>query len=132
AGPAAEKTAAEMGVDLSRVQGTGRGGVISKPDVLDAAAVTPRPAAAPPSTQPAVPVAQPTAAAPRPAPPASDGKRETREKMSTRRKRIAEHLLESQHATAHLTTFNEIDMTAVSAVRERLKERVEKEHGVKL
>ena len=52
--------------------------------------------------------------------------------MTTRRKRIAEHLLESQHATAHLTTFNEIDMTAVSAVRERLKERVEKEHGVKL
>ena len=57
---------------------------------------------------------------------------ETREKMTTRRKRIAEHLLESQHATAHLTTFNEIDMTAVIAVRERLKERVEKEHGVKL
>ena len=52
--------------------------------------------------------------------------------MSTRRKRIAEHLLESQHATAHLTTFNEIDMSAVIAVRERMKERVEKEHGVKL
>ena len=133
AGPAAQKTAAEMGVDLSRVQGTGRGGVISKPDVLDAAASTQRPAtAAPPSAQPAVPAAQAPAPAPRPAPPPSDGKRETREKMSTRRKRIAEHLLESQHATAHLTTFNEIDMTAVSAVRERLKERVEKEHGVKL
>jgi len=52
--------------------------------------------------------------------------------MSTRRKRIAEHLLESQHATAHLTTFNEVDMSAVIAVRERLKERVEKEYGVKL
>jgi 2-oxoglutarate dehydrogenase E2 component (dihydrolipoamide succinyltransferase) len=52
--------------------------------------------------------------------------------MSTRRKRIAEHLLEAQHATAHLTTFNEIDMSAVIAVRERLKERIEKEHGVKL
>jgi len=52
--------------------------------------------------------------------------------MSTRRKRIAEHLLESQHATAHLTTFNEIDMSSVSAVRERLKGRVEKEHSVKL
>jgi len=60
------------------------------------------------------------------------GERETREKLSTRRKRMAEHLLESQHATAHLTTFNEIDMSAVSAVRERHKERVEKEHGVKL
>ena len=64
--------------------------------------------------------------------PASADQRETREKMTTRRKRIAEHLLESQHATAHLTTFNEIDMTAVIAVRERLKEKVEKEHGVKL
>jgi 2-oxoglutarate dehydrogenase E2 component (dihydrolipoamide succinyltransferase) len=58
--------------------------------------------------------------------------RETRERMSTRRKRIAENLLQSQHATAHLTTFNEIDMTAISALRDRLKERVEKEQGVKL
>src|SRR5437868_6634965 len=52
--------------------------------------------------------------------------------MSTRRRRIAEHLLEAQHATAHLTTFNEIDMSAVSALRDRMKERVEKEHGVRL
>jgi 2-oxoglutarate dehydrogenase E2 component (dihydrolipoamide succinyltransferase) len=52
--------------------------------------------------------------------------------MSTRRRRIAEHLLEAQHATAHLTTFNEVDMSAVLALRERLKERVEKEHGVRL
>jgi 2-oxoglutarate dehydrogenase E2 component (dihydrolipoamide succinyltransferase) len=60
------------------------------------------------------------------------GARETREKMSMRRKRIAEHLLESQHATAHLTTFNEIDMSAVEALRGRIKERIEKEQGVKL
>jgi 2-oxoglutarate dehydrogenase E2 component (dihydrolipoamide succinyltransferase) len=52
--------------------------------------------------------------------------------MSVRRKRIAERLLESQHSTAHLTTFNEIDMSAVMKLRERLKERVEKEHGAKL
>jgi 2-oxoglutarate dehydrogenase E2 component (dihydrolipoamide succinyltransferase) len=52
--------------------------------------------------------------------------------MSTRRKRIAEHLLEAQHATAHLTTFNEVDMTAVEALRSRIKERIEKEHGVRL
>ena len=52
--------------------------------------------------------------------------------MSTRRKRIAEHLLESQHATAHLTTFNEIDMSAVDAVRGRVKERIEKQFGVRL
>jgi 2-oxoglutarate dehydrogenase E2 component (dihydrolipoamide succinyltransferase) len=60
------------------------------------------------------------------------GERETREKMSTRRKRIAENLLQSQHATAHLTTFNEVDMTAINALRERHKEKVEKEYGVKL
>ena len=52
--------------------------------------------------------------------------------MTTRRKRIAENLLQAQHATAHLTTFNEIDMSALSALRERMKERVEKEHGLKL
>ena len=63
---------------------------------------------------------------------AANGERETREKMSTRRKRIAENLLQSQHNTAHLTTFNEIDMSAVNALRERMKEKVEKEHGVKL
>ena len=128
ASPAAERVAAERGVDLSAVQGTGRGGVVSKPDVIEqtngGARTSERPSAA----------AQQPPAAPTPsraAEPAA-GQRESREKLSTRRKRIAEHLLESQHATAHLTTFNEIDMTAVSAVRERLKERIEKEHGVKL
>jgi 2-oxoglutarate dehydrogenase E2 component (dihydrolipoamide succinyltransferase) len=112
------------------VTGTGRGGVVSKPDVIEQEAAPskakvdePKPAAAP-KEQPA--------ATTRPATQSGGGNRETREKMTTRRKRIAEHLLESQHATAHLTTFNEIDMTAVIAVRERLKERVEKEHGVKL
>ena len=52
--------------------------------------------------------------------------------MTTRRKRIAENLLQAQHNTAHLTTFNEIDMSAIVALRERMKEKVEKEHGVKL
>ena len=119
ASPAAQRVAAEQGVDLSKVQGTGRGGVISKPDVIESA-TKPAPTTRPPESP--LPSSRPLPA----------GERETREKMSTRRKRIAEHLLESQHATAHLTTFNEVDMTAVSALRERLKERVEKEHGVKL
>ena len=138
ASPAAKRVAAESGIDLAAIAGTGRGGVVSKPDVIeqggatattggtrgDGATTTPaRPAAEAPS-RPAAPAPKP------PAPPA--GSRETREKMSTRRKRIAEHLLEAQHATAHLTTFNEIDMSAVTALRERIKERVEKERGVKL
>ena len=117
ASPAAQRTAAEKGANLSAVQGTGRGGVISKADVLES-----KPAPKGPSA-PAMP------AAPRPA---ASGDRETREKMTTRRKRIAENLLESHVSTARLTTFNEIDMTNVEAVRARVKERIEKEHGVKL
>ncbi len=110
--PAAQRVAAEKGVDLATVSGTGRGGVVSKPDVIEQGVARP------------APVATPTAAA--------TGTRETREKMTTRRKRIAENLLHAQHATAHLTTFNEIDMSAVDGLRTRLKEKVEKEHGVRL
>ncbi len=138
ASPAAKRVAAESGIDLATIAGTGRGGVVSKPDVIeqsgapstsaaprgDGSTTAPTPPAIEAPSRPAAPAARP------PAPPA--GARETREKMSTRRKRIAEHLLEAQHATAHLTTFNEIDMSAVSALRERIKERVEKERGVKL
>ena len=140
ASPGARRVAAEGGIDLAGITGTGRGGVVSKPDVIEQAsaarggdraggdggtvAPAPRPS---PETAPrsAPPPARPVA-------PVSANGRETREKMSTRRKRIAEHLLEAQHATAHLTTFNEIDMSAVSALRDRIKERVEKERGVKL
>jgi 2-oxoglutarate dehydrogenase E2 component (dihydrolipoamide succinyltransferase) len=123
ASPAAKRVAAESGVD-------------SKPDVIEQAGGTPGGArgdgnAAPPARR--TEEAPPRVPAVPPKPPAAPGgTRETREKMSTRRKRIAEHLLEAQHATAHLTTFNEIDMSAVSALRERIKERVEKERGVKL
>jgi len=122
--PAAQRLATETGVDLSTVQGTGRGGVIAKVDVMGAS-VAPARAAEAPSAAPATP-------APSAASSTSSAGRETREKMTTRRKRIAENLLQSQHATAHLTTFNEIDMTAISALRERLRERVEKEQGLKL
>ncbi|HEY3744769.1 MAG TPA: 2-oxoglutarate dehydrogenase complex dihydrolipoyllysine-residue succinyltransferase [Gemmatimonadaceae bacterium] len=107
--PAARRIADDRGIDIAAVAGTGRGGVVSKPDVLAASAA---------------PVRGGNGAAP--------GERETREKMSTRRKRIAENLLQSQHATAHLTTFNEVDMSALNALREKYKEKVEKEHGVKL
>ncbi|HKC79999.1 MAG TPA: 2-oxoglutarate dehydrogenase complex dihydrolipoyllysine-residue succinyltransferase [Gemmatimonadaceae bacterium] len=112
--PAARRIAEERGIDIAAVAGTGRGGVVSKPDVL--AVSTQRPSAP----------AQPRGNGVTP------GDRETREKMSTRRKRIAENLLQSQHQTAHLTTFNEVDMSAINALREKYKEKVEKEHGVKL
>ncbi|MCE2899962.1 MAG: 2-oxoglutarate dehydrogenase complex dihydrolipoyllysine-residue succinyltransferase [Gemmatimonas sp.] len=121
--PAASRLAAEHGVNPAQVAGTGRGGVVSKTDVM---ATLSAPTIAPPP--PASPGALPATGSPLPATLA----RETREKMSTRRKRIAENLLQSQQSTAHLTTFNEIDMTAITALRERLKDRVEKEQGVKL
>lgn len=124
--PAARRVAEERGIDIAAVAGTGRGGVVSKPDVLAAPSGTERaPAAAwAPTSAPSAPSRGGNGATP--------GERETREKMSTRRKRIAENLLQSQHATAHLTTFNEIDMSALNALRDKYKEKVEKEYGVKL
>jgi 2-oxoglutarate dehydrogenase E2 component (dihydrolipoamide succinyltransferase) len=119
--PAARRIADERGIDIAAVAGTGRGGVVSKPDVLAA------PTGASTRTQtpaPSAPSRGGNGAAP--------GERETREKMSTRRKRIAENLLQSQHATAHLTTFNEVDMSVLNALRDKYKEKVEKEYGVKL
>lgn len=138
ASPAAQRVAADQGVDLAVVTGTGRGGVVSKPDVIEHVAAKAQPTGATAGAGPSVAAASSgrQAATAVPAAPVSSspsgGARETRETMTTRRKRIAENLLLSQHSTAHLTTFNEIDMSAVSALRERLKERVEKEHGVKL
>ncbi|HEX6965651.1 MAG TPA: 2-oxoglutarate dehydrogenase complex dihydrolipoyllysine-residue succinyltransferase [Gemmatimonadaceae bacterium] len=133
--PAVRRMAAEEGIDVSRVPGTGRDGRVTKTDMVNAreARVESRETAAPPApfTAPVAPA--PRAPSPQPRPPAPAATdRETREPMTTRRKRIAEHLLEAQHATAHLTTFNEVDMSAVMALRARLKDRVEKEHGVKL
>jgi 2-oxoglutarate dehydrogenase E2 component (dihydrolipoamide succinyltransferase) len=120
--PAAARLAAESGVALATVAGTARDGVISKPDVIEAG-----------SRKPEAGGRKPEAGAPSSfGLPASGFERETREKLSTRRKRIAENLLQAQHSTAHLTTFNEIDMSAIVALRERMKEKVEKEHGVKL
>jgi 2-oxoglutarate dehydrogenase E2 component (dihydrolipoamide succinyltransferase) len=123
--PAARRIADERGIDIAAVAGTGRGGIVSKPDVLVAPTGGERGPAARTSTPvPSVLSRGGNGAAP--------GERETREKMSTRRKRIAENLLQSQHATAHLTTFNEVDMSALNALRDKYKEKVEKEHGVKL
>ena len=121
--PAARRIADERGIDIAAVQGTGRGGVVSKPDVLAVGASAPK---APGAPRPSAPISPPRGNG------AAPGDRETREKMTTRRKKIAENLLQSQHSTAHLTTFNEVDMSVVTSLREKFKEKVEKEHGVKL
>ena len=131
--PAVRRIAADEGIDPAQVAASGPRGRVTKGDMLAAASAATK--APSPATAPAAaPAAKASAPAPAPAAPtpAPQNGRETRERMTTRRRRIAEHLLESQHATAHLTTFNEVDMSAVSAVRERLRDRIEKEHGVKL
>jgi 2-oxoglutarate dehydrogenase E2 component (dihydrolipoamide succinyltransferase) len=125
ASPAAQRTADETGADLSKVQGTGRGGVVSKADVVESAGAR---AQGSRDQGTAVRAATP---APRPLTSEVSG-RETREKMTTRRKRIAENLLQSHVSTARLTTFNEIDMTNVESIRARVKEQIEKKHGVRL
>jgi 2-oxoglutarate dehydrogenase E2 component (dihydrolipoamide succinyltransferase) len=116
AGPAAKKAAAEAGVSGAQIQPTGRDGRATKADVQAAAA---RPAPAP-----AAPAA--------PAAPRDLGPREERVRMSRLRKRIAERLKEAQNTAAMLTTFNEVDMTEVMAIREEYKGTFEKRHGVKL
>ncbi len=133
--PAAQRLATETGVDLSTISGSGRGGVIAKVDVMadGLSAAHAVAASAPAAVAPAAVAAVAPSALAMPVPSTgSRGLRETREKMTTRRKRIAANLLQSQHATAHLTTFNEIDMTVISALRERWRERVEKDQGLKL
>src|SRR4051812_14579032 len=94
ASPAAQRVAADKGVDLSSVQGTGRGGVVSKPDVIEAADKQSKPASSPAPQPEYVKGASPQPPAAAAGQRASQQGRETREKMTTRRKRIAEHLLE--------------------------------------
>jgi 2-oxoglutarate dehydrogenase E2 component (dihydrolipoamide succinyltransferase) len=107
----------ESGVDVAALTPSGPGGRLTKADVI---AARDRPA-----TPPAI--ARPPEPAP---PPASE--RETRMRMTRLRRRIAERLKEAQQTAAMLTTFNEIDMSAAMALRERWREPFEKKHGVRL
>src|SRR5688572_24439533 len=129
--PAARKMLAEQGVAVAEVPGTGRGGRVTKGDVITA--LDSRGAPAAPAAKPAAPPAQPAPAA-KPPPVSLDlGNRpEQRVPMSRLRQRIAERLVQSQSTAAILTTFNEVNMQPVIELRNRYKERFEKEHGVKL
>ncbi len=139
--PAVRALAAEHNLDLGQVRGSGPNGRITKEDVLriieegrQKAAAPPAPAPAPaPEAKPA-PAAAPSAPAPaaKPAAPASAEGRETRERMSRRRQTIARRLVESQQTTASLTTFNEVDMSAVMRLRKERQDDYVKRHGVKL
>jgi 2-oxoglutarate dehydrogenase E2 component (dihydrolipoamide succinyltransferase) len=138
AAPSARKAMAESGLSAEDVKGSGRGGRISKQDVdrtLQARAET-RVARAeiteitPPPPRTPEPAELP-APAPRPAP-LVDGARERVVPMSPLRRTVARRLVEAQHGAAILTTFNEIDMSGVLALRERYQERFVKAHGIKL
>ncbi len=117
--PSARKIAAEKGVDVAAIAGSGRDGRVTKGDVLAAQA----PAAAP------APAARP---APAPASIPTGSRPEQRVPMSRLRARVAERLVQSQSTAAILTTFNEVNMAPVMELRSRYKDRFEKEHGVKL
>jgi 2-oxoglutarate dehydrogenase E2 component (dihydrolipoamide succinyltransferase) len=133
--PAARKLVEEQGVDPTAIAGSGRDGRITKADVMEqigrmappgqpAATAPPAPAAARQSLPPAPP-----------RPPLDDtsaGRSEQRVPMSRLRARVAERLVQAQHTAAILTTFNEVNMQAIIDLRNRYRERFEKEHGVRL
>jgi len=128
--PAAAKILADNNMNAAGVDGSGRDGRVTKGDALAAVANKPAAAAAPaPAAAPAkAPLQQVAAAAP-----ASQGDRpEERVPMSRLRARIAERLLQSQSTNAILTTFNEVNMAPVMELRNKYKDKFEKEHGVKL
>jgi 2-oxoglutarate dehydrogenase E2 component (dihydrolipoamide succinyltransferase) len=126
--PAARKMMADQNIGAADVSGTGRGGRITKGDVIVAAesrADATKPASAPP------PAAQPSAK-PAPVQSVQGARPEQRVPMSRLRQRVAERLVQSQSTAAILTTFNEVNMAPVLELRSRYKDRFEKEHGVKL
>jgi len=125
--PAVRKLLAELGFSASQITGTGKGGRLTKEDVQ---AFADKPKAA---TAPAATPAKAEAPAPKPAAKSTAGVREEQRVPMTRiRERIAERLVEAQATAAMLTTFNEVDLKAVSDIRAKFKEPFEKANGVKL
>jgi 2-oxoglutarate dehydrogenase E2 component (dihydrolipoamide succinyltransferase) len=127
--PAAQKMAAERGIDTGAIAGTGRDGRVTKADVLARAAAPVAPA---PGAAPAARPALPQAPAPVNLERLTEGRPEQRVPMSRLRQRIAERLVQSQSTAAILTTFNEVNMAPVMEMRRKYQERFEKEHGVRL
>jgi len=133
--PLVRKMAREHNLDLSRIQGTGAGGRITKQDVeaylaQGAQATALPPQAAPPRVAPAAPPLRAPAAV-TPVPPAGHAKTRI-EPMSTMRIKIAEHMVLSKRTSAHVTTIHKVDMTKVAKLRERQKAAVQAQYGFSL
>jgi 2-oxoglutarate dehydrogenase E2 component (dihydrolipoamide succinyltransferase) len=129
--PTAKRIAKDHAVDLAGVQGSGAAGRVMKQDVQNAMT---RPAQPEPSPAPMPPQRTPPPSPPaaRPVARSSGERAERRVRMTKRRATIARRLVEAQHTAAMLTTFNEVDMSAVMALRERRKEAFKKQYGVNL
>src|SRR3954464_732641 len=134
--PVVAKIASEHGVDPSQVEGTGRGGRVTKKDILNfiesgaqAPPAAPAQPAAPPERAPAAPTPAPAPAAPVTAPSAAQPG-ETFEPMTAMRKGIAEHMRRSLDTSAHVTSAIEVDMSKVSAIRGKLKKEYQQSYGV--
>lgn len=129
--PAVRRIAEETGVDPAGVKGTGKGGRVTKGDMLAASEAAPQ---AKPSaeTKSSTPVFAPTHVGASPSAPAAQGARQTRRKISPLRQRIAQRLISAQHDAAMLTTFNEVDMSAVMGLRSKYQDEFVKKNGIKL
>jgi 2-oxoglutarate dehydrogenase E2 component (dihydrolipoamide succinyltransferase) len=119
--PAVRRLVLEHGVDPTKIQGSGKDGRLTKEDVLAAASAAPEAAPA----QAAAPAAAPVASG-------APGRQEERVKMTRMRQTIAKRLKAAQDTAAMLTTFNDVDMSAVMATRDKYRESFEKKHGVRL
>jgi 2-oxoglutarate dehydrogenase E2 component (dihydrolipoamide succinyltransferase) len=130
--PAVRRAVLEYHVDPTKIQGTGKDGRLTKDDVIAAAEAQhaqPTAAIAPQAKAPAAPVQAPAQVK---APPAGGDRREERVKMSRLRQTVAKRLKEAQNTAAMLTTFNDVDMSAVIDARTRYKDLFEKKHGIRL
>jgi pyruvate dehydrogenase E2 component (dihydrolipoamide acetyltransferase) len=135
--PVVARIASEHGVDPSQVQGSGRGGRVTKKDILNfieqgaPAAAPEAPAAPAPAAPPEAPAAPAPPAPPAPAPqPVVAEAGEQMEPMNAMRRGIAEHMRRSLDTSAHVTSAIEVDMSRVVAIRKKLKKEYEKDYGV--
>ena len=119
--PAVRRAVIEHGVDPTTIKGSGKDGRLTKEDVLAAA-----------NNAPEAPAAAPAPVAAAPAASGASGRREERVKMTRMRQTIAKRLKSAQDTAAMLTTFNDVDMSAVMATREKYRDSFEKKHGVRL